>query len=103
MAVTTPFGGASGWRFEYAEELRGKRVLILPDSDEPGQRYCHAVGASLQKAGIEFRTVNFREYGNDVRAFLKDHTEDELTEFIGTDWVISAHQYSSRPAGEFVI
>ena len=103
VTVTTPFGGANGWRFEYAEELRRKRVLVLPDSDQPGQRFCQAVEASLQKAGIEFRTVNFSEYGNDVRDFLKDHTAEDLSEFIGSDWVVSAHQYSCRLADEFVI
>lgn len=86
VAVTCS-GGADTWRTEYVEHLKGKRVLILPDSDKPGQRYAESVRASLHRAGIEYSIVDFGEYGNDVRDFLKDHDINELVTFIASPWI----------------
>lgn len=86
VAVTTS-GGADSWRIEHVEHLKGKRILLLPDEDEPGQRYAAAVQASLKRAGIEYATVSFDEYGNDFRDFLKSSTPTELVDFIGSPWL----------------
>lgn len=40
--------GAGKWREEYSEVLKGKRVVILPDSDEPGEKHAAQVAQSLQ-------------------------------------------------------
>ena len=39
--------GASKWRDEYSECLRGKNVTIIPDSDEPGRKHAEQVARSL--------------------------------------------------------
>lgn len=49
IATTNPFG-AGKWRAEYAEPLRGRRVVIIPDNDEPGRSHAADVARSL--AGI---------------------------------------------------
>ena len=88
VAVTTT-GGADSWRIEHVEYLRGKRVLLLPDTDDPGIRYGDAVEASLERAGIESRTVYFNEYGKDFREFLKCHPNpDDFVNFIGSPWLV---------------
>ncbi len=40
--------GAGKWKDEYSESLRGKRVVILPDADEPGRKHGEQVANSLQ-------------------------------------------------------
>lgn len=48
--VTTNVGGGGKWRPEYSEQLRGRKVCILPDNDEPGHE--HAAMVSKALAGI---------------------------------------------------
>jgi hypothetical protein len=86
-AAVTCTGGADSWRTEFVEHLKEKRVLLLPDADEPGQRYSSSVQASLQRVEIEHSVVEFGDYGNDFRDFVKDHEPSELVEFIGSPWL----------------
>lgn len=88
VAVTTT-GGANTWRVEFVEYLMGKRVLIFRDSDEPGDRYCTAIEDSLSRVGIDYTVVGFDEFGNDVRAFLKDRSVGELVSYIDSPWLPS--------------
>jgi hypothetical protein len=48
--TTTNFGGANSWHKEYSEELRGRRVVIIPDNDDAGRAHAKQVARSL--AGI---------------------------------------------------
>ena len=89
VAITTT-GGAGSWRIENVEYLKGKRVVLLPDTDEPGLRYSAAVQASLQRAGIEFQVVDFADHGNDFRSYLDEHGAGELLRFIDCGWLMSA-------------
>jgi hypothetical protein len=50
FVATTNVGGAGKWRPEYGEPLRDRRIVILPDNDEPGRAHAAAVATSL--AGI---------------------------------------------------
>ena len=68
-------------------DLQNKRVLVFPDTDEPGQRYAQAISASFVRAGIEHRTVDFAPFGNDVRDFLREHTKEELVEYAKCEWL----------------
>lgn len=49
QATCSP-GGAGKWRDEYSQSLKDGKVVILPNSDEPGEHHAKAVAASL--AGI---------------------------------------------------
>jgi RecA-family ATPase len=51
VATTNP-GGVAKWGDGYADALKGRRAVILPDNDEPGQRHAEAVLASLRRAGV---------------------------------------------------
>ncbi len=86
VAVTTT-GGANTWRSEFAEDLIGKRVLFLPDSDDPGQQYAENVQATLTRAGIEYSLVDFSDYGNDFREFLEVNTPETFVDYIGMPWL----------------
>lgn len=45
--ATSNVGGAGKWKPEYAETLRGRDVVILPDNDEPGRKHARQVHDSL--------------------------------------------------------
>lgn len=57
LTATCASGGAGKWRSEYAQSLRGKRVLVCPDHDEQGRKHGEIVIAALRKVGIECYTV----------------------------------------------
>lgn len=48
VLATCNAGGAGKWTVEHASFLRGRRVIILPDSDEPGRKHAEQVARSLQ-------------------------------------------------------
>lgn len=48
IATTNPGGaGPNKWKPEYTESLRGARVVIVCDDDEPGRKHARAIAASL--------------------------------------------------------
>jgi 5S rRNA maturation endonuclease (ribonuclease M5) len=82
--VGTTSGSATSWKDGHANALRDKRAIILPDSDEPGQKYADAIAESLIKRNIEFRMVSFAPDGvNDVSDYLETHIADDLVAKIG--------------------
>jgi DNA primase len=46
VATCNPHG-AGKWKAEYAETLKGKRVCIIADADEPGRKHSQEVAGSL--------------------------------------------------------
>ncbi len=47
LTATCNVGGAGKWSDAYAEHLRGKRVTIVSDADEPGRKHAAQVATSL--------------------------------------------------------
>lgn len=56
VGTTNPMG-ASRWRSEYNESLRGRRVVILPDNDPEGRRHADKVALSLHGTASEVRIL----------------------------------------------
>jgi hypothetical protein len=50
LVATTNSGGAGKWQPEYNRFLKGRRVVILPDNDEPGRSHAEEVARNL--AGV---------------------------------------------------
>jgi DNA primase len=50
--------GAEKWRPEFNEHFRGKRVVVVPDQDEPGRRHAAQVVRNLFGVAREVRVVN---------------------------------------------
>lgn len=46
--TATTSGGARSWHPDYAEYLRGAKVVVIPDADEAGREWTETVCASLQ-------------------------------------------------------
>ena len=81
IAATTNFDGAGKWKDEYAIYFAGKRVVILPDNDEPGQRHAETVarGVSRHAAGVRVVALPGLPEKGDVSDWLDaGHTADEL-------------------------
>ena len=47
LVATCNAGGAGKWREEYSDSLRGKRIAVLADADDPGRKHAQQVAASL--------------------------------------------------------
>jgi 5S rRNA maturation endonuclease (ribonuclease M5)/DNA-binding MarR family transcriptional regulator len=84
--VATTSGGSDTWSDKLAERLRGKRVIVMPDSDDAGLKYKEEVVASLEKREIQHCVVTFDGF-KDVSEYLDaPHTETELAQCIGDEW-----------------
>ena len=55
--VATTGGGVNEWRDSFAEKLRGRHVVILPDCDEPGRTLARKVAASLRAVASSVKIV----------------------------------------------
>ena len=71
------------WRPEFAAFLEGKRVAIIPDNDEPGDKLARAVYDTLRDVAqtwiVDLPDVKER---GDVSDYLRDHTQRELVELV---------------------
>jgi len=67
LVATTSVMGAGKWRPEYGEQLRGaRRVIIIPDNDEPGRNHANQVARSLAGIVPEVRILELPGPGKDV-------------------------------------
>jgi len=82
LVATTNAGGASQqWLPEYTEALRGKRVVVLPDQDEPGRKRGAMIASALTGVASEVVVVNVPD-GKDVTEYLARHSVDELLDLV---------------------
>ncbi|MDQ3919586.1 MAG: AAA family ATPase [Acidobacteriota bacterium] len=58
LVATTNAGGAGKWRDEFSDYLRGRRVVVIPDNDEPGRDHAARVAQSLCGVGAEVRLLS---------------------------------------------
>ena len=57
LVATCNPGGAGKWRSKYAQHFEGRRLVLLPDNDEPGRRHMQTVAASMLSSAAEIRVV----------------------------------------------
>lgn len=69
IATCNP-GGAGKWRDDYSEYLQAKRVVILPDNDQPGRAHAQSVAASLNGIAAQIKIVDLP--GLDPKGDLSD-------------------------------
>lgn len=68
FAATCNLGGAGKWRADYNAALRGARVYVVADKDEPGRDHAHAVAAALQGVAAFVAVLEFPDRnGNAVK------------------------------------
>jgi hypothetical protein len=84
IATTSPMG-ASNWCPTFAENFKGRQLIILPDADEPGARYAETVARSAWGLAREIRIVKLPGLpeGGDISDWLdQGHTLDDLRKLI---------------------
>ncbi|MBS1830567.1 MAG: DUF927 domain-containing protein [Acidobacteria bacterium] len=69
IATTSPMG-AGKWRTEYAEHFAGKRVVIIPDNDAPGEKHAAEVLRSVEPVAREAMIVRLPE--KDATAWIEN-------------------------------
>lgn len=90
VATTSPMG-ASNWKPEYAEFLKGKHVAVIPDNDGPGRKYEQAVLSSLVGVAESVRVVRLPGEGKDVTDWLEaGGIRDQLFDLIKKTEVVTA-------------
>ena len=108
LVGTTNAMGAGKWRAEYAQDLRGRRVVILPDNDDPGRKHALDVARSLVGKAASIKVVELPglpEKG-DVSDYLdQGHTAEELLHMVSTapEWTpppAPAPSSAATPTGE---
>jgi hypothetical protein len=84
LVATTNPGGAGKWHLvQNLTPLRGRQVVILPDSDEPGRRHAQQVAQSLHQVAESVRVLELPSLPpkGDVSDWLdQGHTKEELLE-----------------------
>lgn len=100
MVATCNVGGAGKWRREYSEHLRGRRVVVLADNDDPGREHAQQVAQSLSGVAESVRVVELPglPQKGDVSDWLDGGgTADQLRDLIGAapDW---SGEPKKRPA-----
>ena len=105
LTSTTNPGGSNGWRKEYAELLRGRDVVILPDNDSAGKKHCKAVGISLEGVATSVRVVEppGLPEGSDVSDWLNNGGNVEVLRGLvrsalsGQEWVKQQQSLPQQP------
>lgn len=72
----TSFPGADGWRPEYVERFkRFRRVIIVPDCDEPGRKAAERIRTALTEHGVNVSVIELdasQTRGHDFRDLAKE-------------------------------
>ncbi len=101
LAATTNINGAGKWRPEYNESLRDRRVVILPDSDKPGEDHARKVAKELFGIASEVRIVelpDLKNEGEDVSDWLqRGGTKDKLLALVDSAKAYEACDSEAAP------
>ena len=98
FVATSNHGGARKWRDPLNKWFRGRKVVLLPDNDQPGIDHMRLVAGSLADIADEMRWVDLPGLlpKGDIADWLLEHDVAELR-----DLVRSAKPY--HPEGELEI
>ena len=94
VPATTNSGGAKKWRKEFAECLRGKQVIILPDNDDTGMEHADLIARDLSgiAEGIKVVKCSALPKGDVTDFFEKENgTWQQLSTMVA-----NAPEYTAR-------
>ena len=92
VATSASEGASAKWVPELTQYFKDRRVVILPDADEPGRKHAHKVAKALYEVAASVKVVDLfpdRSDGHDVTDWLKhDAVGARLFEAIkaATEW-----------------
>lgn len=103
VATCNPGGActhAGKWLKNYTEALEGKRVVILPDNDPPGQQHASVVTQAIRHRVAELRIVTIPE-GKDASDWIAGGAKREaIQQAIDAAPVIAAHKHAGDGSGD---
>lgn len=72
VATTCPMG-AGKWRDSFSQYLKGKKVVLIPDNDNPGREHMTKVAVAVNgtSAGIKLLTIDGLPSKGDVSTFIQ--------------------------------
>jgi len=102
--ASTNSGGAGKWRPELSQHFTGRRVVIIPDNDEPGRKHAAQVAAALRGIASSVAILNLEglpEKGDASTWLSQGGTADALRMLIATVPVvdIDSTDTPTTPAG----
>ena len=92
VATSASEGASAKWAPELTQYFKDRRVVILPDADEPGRKHAHKVAKALYEVAASVKVVDLfpdRSDGHDVTDWLKhDAVGARLFEAVkaATEW-----------------
>jgi hypothetical protein len=93
LTATCNPGGAGKWRDEYSKFLKGKRVVVLQDRDEPGQKHALAVVQLVAPYATEVRLVPPFNDAKDASEWAeKGGTREQLKELVNNTKPFELHE-----------
>jgi putative DNA primase/helicase len=98
VATTNP-QGAGKWRQEYNASLAGKRVVIFPDNDEPGEQHALQVARSLLPVATGVKIVRLPDLPpkGDVSDWLEaGHSKDDLFALVTAAPILTAEDLNQK-------
>ena len=105
-ATCSPMG-AGKWCDEYSTYLRDKRVILIPDNDEPGRNHMHQVAKSLTAIAASIKWLELPDLPDkgDVYDFISHINDPEAAAEKLSQMIEDAEQYKTsieRLAGEHI-
>jgi putative DNA primase/helicase len=90
ITTTTNFDGAGKWQDHYNPYFAGRKVVIIPDNDQPGTKHADLVARSVHPYAVGVKIANLpglAEKG-DVSDYLQTHSPQDLLAEIAkaTSW-----------------
>jgi len=104
LVATTNAGGAARWQDDFAEALRGRTVIVLPDNDEAGVRHANQVARSVHgvAAKVKILVLSGLQPKGDVSDWLADGGTAEELRLLATeapDWSPGTEPSGTRSSG----
>jgi 5S rRNA maturation endonuclease (ribonuclease M5) len=72
LVATCNPGGAGKWTDEYSQVLKGKKLIVLQDDDEPGRKHALEVAQSVSRYAKEVRLVQHFPGAKDVSEWIEN-------------------------------
>ncbi|NLE41296.1 MAG: hypothetical protein GX615_05640, partial [Lentisphaerae bacterium] len=87
FAAIASFGGASGAKKTEWDAMAGREIIIMPDADEPGEKYAATVAEILRGMNCEIRIVRLPDMpeGGDVADLPETPETAELVQRLAED------------------
>ena len=90
--ATTSHGGAGKWKAELNKFFEGRRVVILPDADEAGEKHADVVSSHLVDVASEIKRINLpglSEKQDVYDWFSNGHSVEELRSLVSDADVVT--------------